>query len=442
MAQPGNIVTLGGIHTKDTKVFSLLPPTNGDHRSSIRWTYLNSILKNSLKVLIGFIPAFVTFYLTKDWWILAYFGAFIWFSITGLRNILQSVVGGGGFRRSPLLHWNNLVSWERTADSLLFTGFSVPLLDYLTKSLILDNGFNINTTTQPILLYTIMAVTNGIYLSSHNALRGLPKTAVIGNLFRSILSIPIAIGLNTVIGNLLISASVVSVDDILQKWAAVISKSASDIVAGFIEGYADRVQNIQMRRQDYERKFSQLFNAYAELELLFPEKSVLEQLEASKDKKLTTESDAKDLEQIIAICSLDMLYLWMYQPRARSAFKQMLREISAEERHILLRAQFILQRQKENSLMLIDEILGKNFSRPLSFYLQYYPIYLKTLRQFYQYYNIKVPLQSTKDSHNFKSTEITNRSFRASAPSAHCKIPDLSRSDIRQGSDDKEKEYS
>ena len=66
-------------------------------------------------------PAFLTFALTKDWWVLAYLGAFIWFGITGLRNILQSVLGGGGFRRSRLLNWNDYISWTRITDSLLFT---------------------------------------------------------------------------------------------------------------------------------------------------------------------------------------------------------------------------------------------------------------------------------------------------------------------------------
>ena len=76
----------------------------------------NSGVKNAIKVLIGFIPAFLTFALTKEWWFLAYCGAFIWFGITGLRNILQSVLGGGGFRRSPLLRWNDYVSWGRLTD--------------------------------------------------------------------------------------------------------------------------------------------------------------------------------------------------------------------------------------------------------------------------------------------------------------------------------------
>ena len=44
---------------------------------------------------IGFIPAFLAFSLRYDWWVLKFGGAFIWFGITGVRNILQSILGGG-----------------------------------------------------------------------------------------------------------------------------------------------------------------------------------------------------------------------------------------------------------------------------------------------------------------------------------------------------------
>ena len=40
--------------------------------------YLNSSLSNWLKVLLGFIPAFVSFIYTQDWWFLAWFGTSIW----------------------------------------------------------------------------------------------------------------------------------------------------------------------------------------------------------------------------------------------------------------------------------------------------------------------------------------------------------------------------
>jgi len=232
----GNVITLGGVQKHADNGFSLT--ANGARKKTHRlsWRYLNTGLKNILKIFIGFVPAFATFALTKDWWFLAYFGAFIWFGITGLRNILQSVLGGGGIRRSPLLKWNDYVKWGRLADSLLFTGFSVPLLDYVAKTLILNTGFGITAASNPVALYSFMALTNGLYLCSHNIFRGLPKGAIYGNLFRSVLSIPVALFFNWAAAGILVAFQVPGVESILQKWAAIISKGASDLVAGIIEG--------------------------------------------------------------------------------------------------------------------------------------------------------------------------------------------------------------
>jgi hypothetical protein len=381
MTHPGNIVTLGGVQKKVVNGLYLNPPELPESRQRFRWSYLNSHLKNALKVLVGFIPAFLTFVLTKDWWILAYFGAFIWFGITGLRNVLQSVLGGGGFKRSPLLNLNDLISWTRITDSLLFTGFSVPLLDYLVKTLILDRGFGITTESSPTLLYTFMALANGIYLSSHNVFRGLPKGAVYGNFFRSILSIPVALVLNAGIGSILTVYGVVGVNDILQKWAAIISKAASDFIAGFIEGTADRYKNIRMRFREYQNKFMELLAIYAQLELLYPDVKTFKILEYSSNEKRKANAEARDLEKIIMIHALDLLYFWMYQPRSRSAFQQFLHTLSEDERHILVSSQFTLHRHREISQMFIDGILGTKFPRPLSFYLSRHEEYLEDIKR-------------------------------------------------------------
>ncbi|MEJ2170347.1 MAG: hypothetical protein P8X90_33015, partial [Desulfobacterales bacterium] len=381
MANPGNIVTLGGVQKEIHNDLYLNPPDTADRRLRFRWRNLNTHLQNALKVVIGFIPAFATFALTKDWWLLAYCGAFIWFGITGLRNILQSVLGGGGFRRSPLLNWNDYISWSRITDSLMYTGFSVPLLDYVVKTLILDRTFGITTHSNPVLLYTFMAVANGIYLSSHNLLRGLPKGAVYGNFFRSILSIPIAIGLNMVIGMILSAAGVVGVNLELQKWAAIISKAASDMVAGVIEGLADRHKNIQSRLREYTGKFSQLFDIYAQLELLNPDVQTFKILDRSANPERHTSAEARDLEKIIMIHALDLLYFWLYQPRARTALRQFLRTLTEDECHILVSSQFTLLRHREITQLFIDGILGENFPRPLSFYLSRYEGYLKDVKR-------------------------------------------------------------
>ena len=384
MESPGNIVTLGGIQAESDNGLSLDSPETKENAKKISLKYLNSGLKNGLKVLIGFIPAFATFALTKDWWLLAYFGAFIWFGITGLRNVLQSVLGGGGIRRSPLLRWNDYVSWTRITDSLFFTGFSVPLLDYVVKTVVLDRFLGITTATNPVALYGFMALANGIYISTHNAFRGLPRGAVLGNFFRSILSIPIAIGLNAATGGILAYIGFAGIDDILQKWAAIISKAASDFIAGIIEGSADRYHNICKRLREYDTKIKQLFDIYAQLELLFPEVKVLQLLESPELLRQNRNAEVLDLENIMIINALDLLYFWMYQPRARIALHRILRTLSNEERQILIKSQFILNQQREISLLFVDGLIGNNFSKPLSFYLDYSKEYLKAIKKIAQ----------------------------------------------------------
>ena len=378
---PSNLISLGGIRGDKTNGLSLDPPKPQTPPKALSWKHLNTNLKIALKVLIGFIPAFLTFYLTKDWWLLSYFGAVIWFGVTGLRNILQSVLGGGGIRRSPLLQWNSYVSWDRLADSLLFTGFSVPLLDYVVKSVILHHGFNITTETNPVALYTVISLANGIYISSHNAFRGLPRGAIVGNFFRSILSIPLALFLNSAIGGILAAEGVLHVNDILEKWAAVISKGASDFVAGIIEGAADRFHNIRMRAWDYSAKLEQLFDVYSRLEQVFPEIDMLELLESPKEFIRTVSEEAGGLVRIIIINTLDLLYFWMYQPRAGLILAAYLQGMSPEERQVFVRSQFILKRHKEISQMFVDGLVGKKFSKALSFYLDRSEDYISRMKK-------------------------------------------------------------
>jgi len=371
----GNIATLGGLGRNGGNGKPFIEKRVKE-RLGNPWKYLNTNLKNSLKVALGFIPAFLTFSLTKDWWLLAYMGAFIWFGITGSRNIIQSVLGGGGLRRSPLLPWNSLVSWSRIADSLLYTGFSVPLLDYLVKTMLLDRMFGITTATNPVLLYAVMGLANGIYISAHNIFRGLPRTAAVGNFFRSILAIPLAVLLNSVIGLMLQTAGVPGISEVLQKWAAIISKLASDCVAAVIEGLADRQTNIRARLAAYKTKTAQLFAVFSRLDLHFPEEDVLEMLQSPKMMMQTLNYEAREQERFIIVNALDLMYFWMYQPRARKALEILFEKMSQEEWLIFYRSQLVLKRHREISQFFIDGLVGKNFSKALSFYLDRFEQYL------------------------------------------------------------------
>lgn len=376
----GNIGTLGGIRRSPRVEIHPELSVNSE-KIGQPFRYLNSHLRNTLKVLAGFIPAFLTFSLTKDWWVLAYLGAFIWFGITGIRNIIQSILGGGGLKRSPLLPWNSLVSWSRIADSLFFTGFSVPLLDYLVKTLFLQQHLGVTTSTSPLALYSVMALANGIYISTHNLLRGLPRSAAVGNLFRSLLSIPLAILFNDTLAMGLHMANVPGVEDGLQKWAAVISKLASDCVAAVIEGLADRQNNIRIRLIDYRDKISQLFSVFARLDVLFPEEDVLDLLQDPKILIAAIHDEARELEKVIIVNALDLMYIWMFQPRSRKALQQIAATMSTEEWLIFYRSQLVLNRHREISQVFVDGLVGRNFAKALSFYLDRSDTYLHDMAE-------------------------------------------------------------
>ncbi|MCL2790208.1 MAG: hypothetical protein FWD79_06140 [Desulfobulbus sp.] len=392
----GNIATLGGIRNIPALDIHLGRKSGRSKRLSLR--YLQSHLCNILKIAIGFVPAFLTFALTKDWWVLAYFGAFIWFGITGVRNIIQSILGGGGLKRSPLLSLNSLLSWSRISDSLLYTGFSVPLLDYLVKTLLLQRLLGVTTSTSPLLLYSVIALANGIYISTHNILRGLPPSAIIGNFFRSIVSIPLAIFFNDILGLALNWAMVPQVEEGLQKWAAVISKLASDCVAAVIEGLADRQTNVNVRLADYRDKLSQMFSTYARLDVLFPEEDVLDLLQSPKALIAAIHQEAHDLDKVFIVNALDLMYIWMYKPRARKALQQIVVTMSAEEWLIFYRSQLVLKRHREISQMFVDGMVGRNFAKALAFYLDRSDAYLRdmvAMGRFREQYRRKYGLLAT-----------------------------------------------
>lgn len=381
MVDRGNVVTLGGLQPVSPNRLSLGKSAAETERKFRAWRYLHTRLKNSLKIAFGFIPAFLTFFLTYDWWVLAFFGAFIWFGITGLRNVLQSVLGGGGVRRSPLIRWNDYISWDRLSDSLMYTGFSVPLLDYFIKTLLLKQGLGVTVSTHPVVLYAIMALANGIYLTSHNLYRGLPPEAAFANFFRSIFSIPVAFAFNEAAGGILLLAGAADAAGILQQWAAVISKAASDFVAGFIEGTVDRARNIRHRISDYRNRIKAFIDIYARLEMLFPEKDVTELLQKPEQWLDSASEEARQTLNMLIITMLDLLYFWMYQPRAWTALNKILCGMTPDERRLLLKAHSVLKLERHISLMFIDGMLGKSFSKPLAFYLNRSTQYIAELNR-------------------------------------------------------------
>ena len=102
----------------------------------------------------------------------------------------------------------------------------------------------------------------------------------------------------------------------------------------------------------------------------FPEDDVLEMLQSPKAMIKTLNKEARELEKLIIVNALDLMYFWMYQPRARKALTLMAENMSDEEWLIFYRSQLILKRHKEISQIFVDGLVGKNFSKALSFYLE------------------------------------------------------------------------
>lgn len=375
----GNIATLGGAPLGADHGIHLAEPDQNDSWPGIK--YLNNSLANYLKVISGFVAATLSFLYTQDWWVMAWFGAAMFFGITWFRNILQSVLGGGGIRRSPLLRWNDYVSWNRICDSLFYTGFSVPLLEVLIRSYVLESTFGLTAANSPTLVFSVISAANGAYITAHNIYRGLPKEAVYGNIFRSIFAIPVAIVYNWLFMEILLLGGVESAAMFLTQSAAVISKAASDSVAGMVEGFADGASNLRLRRWDYSAKIKQLFDCFAKLELLFPDKDVLELLLKPKELMRTLGTEAAGLEKTIIINALDLMYFWMYQPRARTMLEEMVAKMTPEEKIIFASSQLVLIREKEISRLFVDGMLGRNFSKALSFYLDFFKGYLKDMEK-------------------------------------------------------------
>ncbi len=346
-----------------------------EHTNKIK--YLNTRVSNALKVLAGFIPAAIAFQYTQSWWVLAWFGPVIWFAITGGRNILQAVMAGGG--RSTLLRWKDYVSWSRLCDSLMYTGFSVPLLEWGVRIWLLEKNLGFTVTEQTVLVYTVMSVVNGLYISWHNFVRGLPKEAIIGNLFRSALAIPLSMLYNSLVLEALLVLNVHDPYVILQTSAAIISKTASDTIAAIIEGHADRNNNRRIRHWDYEGKLQHVFHTYAQLEMLFPEENIVALLSKPRRLLQRLEEKEKALKIAIIINALDLMYFWLYRPRGQDAFRHILQKMSKEERVIIGRFQLVLMQEREVSQLFVDGMTGRNFGSALALYLDKYQGYLKNV---------------------------------------------------------------
>jgi hypothetical protein len=190
------------------------------------WEYLNPAIKSFLFVLIGFIPAYYTVGIEY---------ALLWFVITGSRNMFVDVVSGKGF--SPR-EWNNKdINWTNVAQSLFFTGFSVPILSFVKSRFdLVWTGPRMGAEYEVVKFFFIN-VSNGLYIASHNYLRGFDKGTIRANFFRSVMAWPLAAAFSP-IGNLLMLPSIVQ------------AKFWSDFVGAIIEGTAKYRNILSVKKKE------------------------------------------------------------------------------------------------------------------------------------------------------------------------------------------------
>lgn len=208
------------------------------------WEYLNPAIKYFILILIGFIPAYLT--VGPEF-------ALLWFVITGSRNMFVDVISGNGFR--PKEWHSSDINWTNFANSLFWTGFSVPILGFVKSSFdVVWTGPHEGVQFELIKFFFIN-ISNGIYLASHNYLRGFDKVTIRGNFFRSILAWPLSVTFSP-IGNALFVPSIVQ------------AKFWSDFVASIIEGTGKYKNIIRVKDQIMRKLLPNLISDDDETEKL------------------------------------------------------------------------------------------------------------------------------------------------------------------------------
>ncbi len=190
------------------------------------WRYIHPTTKTITYIFIGFIPA----YLTIGWQY-----ALIWFGITSIRNAITDFISGRGYR---LKEWHiKNIDFIFLSHSLFWTGFSVPVLNFVKLQFDLLYPLHHTGLLFEFLKFFFICMINGSYLAFHNIIRGFDKTTIQANFFRSLMAWPLA-GAFAFVGNLLFIPSIVQ------------AKFWSDFVAGLIEGSGKFRQRINLRQRD------------------------------------------------------------------------------------------------------------------------------------------------------------------------------------------------
>lgn len=375
----GNVVPLGGFGVFAGNNLGLNGNTPG-RRIKSRWRYVNTVLVNSGLILAGFVAAFLAFQYTQEGF-LAYWGAPLWFAVTGSRNILQAVIAGGGLRRYSALTWKDYVSWSRLSESLFYTGFSVPLLEIGVRYFFLQKGLGLTAADSPLAVFLTLATVNGIYLMSHNLFRGLPSAAAYANLGRSIAAVPVAIAYNYGLFLLLHFLGGGDVAVALAATTSLVAKTASDTVAAVLEGFFDRRATRRLRTRDVRNVLSRLAVCHASLEYLFPNENGPEVLGHPERLIRSDNPQVRHLAEEITIHCLDLMYFHFYQPLSAQTFIRLSKHMTRDEKEFIHLAQKLVGHEEYVTRLFVDGIFGANFGPALAFYLGQYRTYADFIRK-------------------------------------------------------------
>jgi hypothetical protein len=126
--------------------------------------YLNPTLRNIFFVGVGFLVAWAT---------IGWQYALVWFGITSLRHVIVDLIARRG---AQVKEWSlREIDFRNIARSLFWTGFSVPLLSFVKTEFDLLWPLQASGTLYQFSKFFFIALVNGLYLMTHNTLRGFPR---------------------------------------------------------------------------------------------------------------------------------------------------------------------------------------------------------------------------------------------------------------------------
>ena len=257
------------------------------HEVVLRWRDLNRPIRTTARMVAGALLA-----LGVSWGISALsglppsFGLFTlaaFFLVTYSRNFIVDEIARHGLHPS---RWR-LRSFDVTnaANSVFFTFLSIPVLR-LVEQLLDRSPFGIagavpgmSDLSVRLIRFVALSLVNGVYIYSHNSLRGFTPQVKLANFARSALAFPLSVGLSY----LNPAGSIVS--------DVIINKIAADIVGGFTEA-SFKIRNETKRAR---RMFASLI-------------PVLSSEEGSRDQR--------------RMAILDILYVWGNSPRGKDELRK------------------------------------------------------------------------------------------------------------------------